>query len=728
MEIFIQRAELMSPNGAGEEWRKSQTEQIKLIKHDQSTTGLFSGFFDKKKPAAIIDAEDNTMRCGLCSWEVHNGRCQNPSCGTRYRRSAAGIFADSDSDSDFDDSDDGSDVDMDPERWPESIIGETTTHEIDSEEDDDEWEDEDNDGFDMDGHHHGEENEEEDEGGPVTSRRRLRAPVFHLDTDDAESETESEGSLADFVDHDTPHGNRHNRSDPPWSLPPPTSSQEPIRPVRRRNARRVILDEDDEDTEGEQSSVSEASSAAPARGFRGNAAPQNHAGTSSDYDEEQSHLLANGYESLTGMTTDEDEGPMNYMGGRRALSGSLMNSPGVLTVLEESEEDDEFADDSEDTDGDTRMSDNSSRNNRQSVNRQLGGSRIQPIDLDSASESEVALSTRRRTRRQRPSQVPRPGDYLGNQRATNGTSRISQRDRLSALIDPALQDLYSMHTQQLTEQQYNSLGARTSSVSPARSLTPVQRGNRSRTGTPLSSSSIPPPFSPLQQTHPIPGAQRTPTVSSTNSSRQQTPNANPSPNIGRGLSSPPAPSLYPSSQSTRSSTLSPRATTNNPPWSPPSHLVGGQVQRTASPAIRVRSRASRPALRTTSRTGLRSNSTNMVSPSLTSFAPGTAISTSVRPFRTHDEIYQRGLAARQQQMAREQNARQNGRQTPQRNNSGGAPAMPRNIIDLVSSPAGSDLSNAQGVAWVGGSGNGRGGGPGIRFNTGNGNGNGNSGA
>ena len=77
------------------------------------------------------------MRCARCSWEVHNGRCQNPSCGTRYRREAAGVFADSDSDSEFDDSDDGSDVDMDPERWPESIIGETTTHEIDSEEDED---------------------------------------------------------------------------------------------------------------------------------------------------------------------------------------------------------------------------------------------------------------------------------------------------------------------------------------------------------------------------------------------------------------------------------------------------------------------------------------------------------------------------------------------------------------------------------------------------------------
>lgn len=721
----------MSPCGSGAEWRKVQKEHNLILKKDQASSGLFGGMFDRKKRFAIADAEDDVARCAACAWEIHGTRCENPACGMRYRRTVEGLVATSESESSSEDDSEMEMHDDRPEAWPESVIGETTADE-DTEVDDDGWEDED-------------QFEEEDDEGPISNRARHIRATGHDDTDDAESESDddTEGSLNEFVIADTPHthSRRHRDNEPnPWSSPPSSSPVEVMQQHRRPNARRRILDEDDEDDDAEESSVSEASPRAPNRGFRMGSNPRDHVNMSSDYDDEQSHLLSDGYETLRGgMTTGESENdddgsvtpPIQYLGSRSRVfsgAGSLMHSPGVLTVPEEAEEEDYGdADESEDPDGDgdIRMSEPPTRGGRTGSNRSAqtyrrGGSdsRAQSIiDLDSASESEAAVSTRRRTRRPANSVVPRPGNYFGNQRSTGGSSRSN-----NAGVDPRIASLYQFHTEQLAEQQYNSLGARTSSTSPARSVTPVQRDiNRSRQGTPLSISSSVPPFSPLQQPQSASGSrQQTPSAGSAQSSRQQTPNANP-----------PAGTNH-SAQSSRASTMSPRATANTT-WNVPSHMIS-PVQRIASPVVRVRSRTSRPILRgSASRAGLRPNVTSPTSSGST-FIGGTSIagtqgrqsntggaSNATRAYLTSEDIRQMGIQRRQQllQQQQEQSGRtSNGQQTSQRQAPGNRPSLPNNVVNLISSPASPGQTTDQGVAWIGGeSSDGRSGGPGVRYST-----------
>ncbi|KAI5783550.1 hypothetical protein EDC01DRAFT_632111 [Geopyxis carbonaria] len=666
VEIFVQRAELVSPKGSGSELRKQQKEMTLALKKDTSPKGLglFRGLFDDNKNTllAIRDESDEVLRCPACTWEVHGGVCQNRNCNARVRDARNAFTDDSESGSATEgESDHGIAA---PDRWPESVMGEETAEETDDFDgyDDDGWEDEiespgvrlSNNPINID---------DDDDEEPVTNRARqtIRPHGFvqETDDDDDESDNDTEGSLAEFVVDDSPEVSRRNgrnRTGPPWAL-----SSSPVVPERvagppRRNARPIIIDDDDDE---DQSSLSEASEAPGQysrglrRGFHSARDHRSHISISSDYDDDEDQsLLSNGYQSLGGHQTaseNEDEGimtPPPRLQHRRNFNGSV-STPGSVFSVPEEEDEDEYgdADDSEDTedaDGDVRMSESDSRmsNPRQPNRRQGGHSRIQTIDLDSASESEVALSATRRQRRPVQQAVSGNNYFTAHQRNASGGPRNNNnaRNRLSALIDPQLQNLFATHHQMLAEQQYNSLGGRTSSVSPARSLTPVQRditgarraaGSRtgSRVGSRAESRSIgsrdttpvqqsvdntPPPFSPLQPTEPPPQRTRQGTIE-------------PTPSPGQIAPGSPASSYHSAiSPSSRLASLSPRAGGSG--WGIPSHIQP-QVQRTASPGfgIRVRSRTgSRPALRNSaSRTGLRNNSAQ--GSHMSSFTGGTGI-------------------------------------------------------------------------------------------------------
>lgn len=650
IEIFVNRAEIMSP-ATGAELR-TQKQQNKLqIDRDKAPggPGLFRGIFSTKVLYGVKDPEDGVIRCPNCNWEVHAGRCENPDCGVRVRQARDGDGYDSEeSDGSGSETEEGSEPETDggiemPMRWAESIVGET----------EDDWEDavdeEDADGF--------------DDVDDVSSRRRNRnlygAAVMNRNGtvgpgyDDSEEDDESDsdgtvGSLRDFVADDSPEVRRPVRrpgTGGPWALPsssPYASSpaRQPIPQARRQNARPVIADDDDDDEESSTSS-------APAR--RSNRRFQNarHVSLSSDYEDDEQSLL--GYQALIGnqtdhtATEDEDDGvsspPVRAMGGRRNI-GQRTAGPGSVFSVPEEDDEDEFADadESEDQDGDITMGDTPPRRitggntatgaTRPSTRRpsngrdqtgtriQAGSSRNQPIELDSASESEVALS-RRRTRRSAPaSNGPRNSSYFTNhQRNSSGSGRGNRR--ATSEVNPTLMGLFAQHGQQLRETQFNSLGRNSSSVSPARTLTPVQRamsGRRSSAGsrgsTPLRAmySSPPPPFSPMQSPELTSG----PSGISPSSPPAQSPTSNNNNN----------PWL-------RSFSLSPRlgsSGNSGQSWGILSALQN-QPQRIASPmGVRVRSRASNARLRGNgSRNGYRANSATPSTPHAVSFAGGASI-------------------------------------------------------------------------------------------------------
>ncbi|KAF8544793.1 hypothetical protein BDD12DRAFT_440267 [Trichophaea hybrida] len=637
IETFVNRAEIMSPQGSGAELRAQQKEIMQQLKKDRSPggPGLFRGIFKSQVLYGIRDPEDGVVRCPTCMWEVHGGRCENPQCGARVREARDGedLLSDDESESGSstqEGSERGIDNDMDlPVRWPESVVGE-----------EDDWEDavDDDDEFDID---------------DVSVRRRERFPGHYgnrgthqrrngrYDSEEEVSEADTEGtvgSLADFVDDDSPQQSRRRMSGP-WALTSsPANTSSPIRPIgaaRRQNARPIVIEDDDEDDN--QSSFSEASSRPDAntRYTTRSARYQNsrHVSLSSDYDDdEQSLLESNGYQALLGNQTDhtatEDEEdefsspPIRRMEGR----SNMIGRPGsVFSVPEEDDEDDD-EDESEDQDGDIRMggsdqrrvtgNTNTNAGGRQPIRRAVSGSRNQPIELDSASESEVAIG-RRRTTRRAPFQTSTRSNYFSNhQRNPSGGARANRNNRLSMEINPDILGLFAQHGQQLRETQYNSLGRNSSSVSPARSLTPVQRNMPSRRSsagsrgtTPLRGMlSSPPPFSPLQSPELASHRQAPFVINGTSSPAQITPSNNP-------WASP------------RSISLSPRlgglSAAQN--WGILSHFHN--PQRTASPmGVRVRSRASSNRLRGSgSRIGLRSNSATPSSPLTSSFTGGTSI-------------------------------------------------------------------------------------------------------
>ena len=639
IETFVHREEILSP-ASGPELRKQQKEMQHQVRSDKAPggPGLFRGIFTNAILYGIRDPEDGVIRCPRCMWEVHGGRCENPDCGARVHQLRDGHELD-DSESGSD-TEGGSDLETDggigaPDRWPESIVGE-----------EDDWEDagddDDDDGF--------------DDVDDVSVRRRFApygAPENRFfgqnqrrignsqepeDSDEGEEEGSdgTVGSLADFLDDDSPQQSRRvpGRGGP-WALTsPPAQTSSPARAsiaaARRQSARPIIIDDDDDDDA--QSSFSEASSR-PAVGTRRNNRYQNsrHASLSSDYDDDEQSLLdSNGYQALLGnqtdhtATEDEDDGfsspPIRSMAGRRNGVGRG-NGPGsVFSVPEEDEFGD--ADESEDQDGDVVMTGSQQSRNtgpaaRQQARRSNSGqTRSQPVELDSASESEVAASRRRRRTSAQTSQAARNNYYSNHQRNGNGGSR-NRNNRPNMEVDPSIFGLFSQHGQQLRETQFNALGRNSSLVSPARSLTPVQRpgsGRRSsaanRGGTPLS---------PLRTMHDA-TMLSSPMQASLNTTPQRQP-----PSSIPGTSSPAQITPGNNNPWQRGVSLSPRQ----------GGLSYGQSifsqfmpRRISSPAVRVRSRTSTRELRSGagSRMGMRNHSNTPTSPhAQSSFTGGTSI-------------------------------------------------------------------------------------------------------
>jgi hypothetical protein len=646
IEIFIHRAEILSPTGNGAELRKQQKEMQLQIKSDRAPggPGMFRGIFSTGILYGFLDPEDGLVRCPRCMWEVHGGRCENPQCGVRVRvHGEEEDFSDEDESGDSTEAgsepetDNGIDIDA-PGRWPESIVGE-----------DEEWEDDDG-SEDVDDV----TNRQRQRGfaNPfynipalqerVAHRRRQRELSMHTSEEEDEDSDGTVGSLADFIDDDSPQTRRRIPGrNGPWALSSsPAEASSPVRPVaaaRRQNARPIIIDDDDDDEEDNQSSFSEASSR-PAGGTRRSNRYQNsrHVSLSSDCDDDE--MESNGYQALLGSQTDhtatedEDDGfsspPIRPMGARR----NMIARPGSVFSVPEEDDEDGFgdADESEDQDGDITMGESDQRRNvgsaqptrrnvgsAQPTRRNAGSSRNQPIELDSASESEVALSPRRRRRANGQASARHNNNYYSNhQRSTSGGGSRNRTRMSSMELDPSILGLLAQHGQQLRDTQYNALG-RNSSASPARSLTPVQRtgsgrrsSNGSRGSTPLSPLrgvlGSPAPFSPLQSPQQTTPQRQLPSViPATQSPAQITPGTN-NPWTQRGY------------------TLSPRLGHG------PGASIFSQLQhprRTASPfstGARVRSRNSTRQLRggSESRNSHRGNSTPTSPPQ--SFVGGTS--------------------------------------------------------------------------------------------------------
>lgn len=619
VDVFVHRADVHSPNGAGLDLKNQREEMAQLVKRDIEGKGLFDGIFKPKPPRhAFVDLEDEgVQRCPRCLWEVHHGFCENPQCGMRIQ---TGEFSDEDSEGEM--------IYDGVDRWAESALD---TDNLTAGEED-EWEDEiDDDGLtDGDERHLHQEYDSDDE--PIQSSRRRRRAIASEESDE-ESDTGTEGSLADFVEHDTP-GHYGIGPRPGGYIPDstfmasssPTSEQS--QPTRRNiitRGRPIVIDDDDDDDD--PSSMSETSMSRA--GFR----PARHVSLSSDYeDEEGSPLMQDGYQSLGNATASENEDEVVYQPRRRR---NLAN-----TIPEEETESEDM---SEDTDGDIHMEEMPRpRNGRVNGTRSYGNNGRQVIDLDSASESEAALSPDRRGGRRGPQNGIRTDYFTAHQRNSNGPSNRTNRGRpLSALVDPSLASLFQSHSNRLQEHALNSLARGRNSVSPARSITPVQRditGDRrrpSRDTTPTVSANnnnnIPPLFSsPLEPSRAQPS--HTPITISSTITTPATHPAAPGPPQSSPLSSA-SPTGIPASLQARLASLtgSPQLGTRNPfgrvyaqqlngvprisspglprissPNAP--RLSSPGVPRISSPGIRVRPRSSRTQLRSSnSRTILRTS-------------------------------------------------------------------------------------------------------------------------
>ncbi|KAH0605045.1 uncharacterized protein H6S33_005027 [Morchella sextelata] len=598
IEVFVLRAELTSPNGNGLELRKQQQEALKAVERDKASEGtvkggLFRGLFKgkKKDPRVVRDPGDGVLRCPRCNWEIEDGYrnriCEH--CGGRFRRlSRYGDFSDDDDDDDDEDEDEDDEDDDEDDSGSETDTDHERRHPLfessdENELDEDDWDaddaihmfarnhfqgqfDDDEDEEDENEHDDEEEDEEdhrnrmrdssesttggrdepiilEDGSDTDEATRNVQRPprvvpqarrrASHRTTNHTET-SEDEGSLEDFIEHDTPEvrrgrpvpgrngaGTRNIFNNSPVVI---SSSPAIIAPTRR-NARRTVIDDEEEDN---QSSVSEASSTHSRRDYSQRRGP---IALPSDNDDDLETLGHNmGYTPLdyTASENEDDSfvSPSSGGGNHTNVASHNTGSGSVFSVPEEDEENDEddesraFGDDdeSEDQDGDVRMGGNEQRrripSSQRAVRNRTRGSRPHVIEDDSENDSDAPTTRRRRIQAAGSMSNYRPGETSSSR---NWASR-RQRE-----IVPAFLNMFQQHSQAMTEGRLESLGSMNPSVSPARSATPVQRnytgGSSSRATrstrestresreptrelTPVQAmgqGSPPPPFSPMFQ-------------------------------------------------------------------------------------------------------------------------------------------------------------------------------------------------------------------------------------
>ncbi|RPA91324.1 hypothetical protein L873DRAFT_1714640 [Choiromyces venosus 120613-1] len=706
IETFVHRAELTSPHGTGSELRKQQREALVAIEKDRATEGkdnggLFKGMFKKKKSNGLrgfTDPSDGITRCPNCNWEVEDGICTG--CGGRVREPRGHAFSDSDEDeSDDSDDDDSDDTGSDSANELGNQFARDLEQELDDEEDeddDDEDDDDDSNDEDDDDEEADEWQDEEDapgynvespernngQNGPSQPRvlfhRIHRAgpnrnmPTFRnagqefpmvngfsvFPSSEAEgggrSEEDTEGSLADFVEHDTPEnrrrlqrGNTRNgdnnafqqitiNSSPILITSTPAASS--AAPSRRRG-RRVVLDDEDEN----DSSFFDASP--------GQARLRNI----NDFPAwPEDDVQQFGYSPLGEVTTasENDDDALSSPPSRRLRRGGPPSSSGgggsVPSVPEEDEESGSGRfgdnDDSEDEDGDTVMTGvrsnarrgaNGTNGQRRTQNK--GGNRTQPVEVqDSDSDSDIQPRPARRNGRNHTSSGNRPThgrNTVGNNRSTNSRGRFN----------PNLQNIFSAHHQQREQTQYDALGR--FSVSPARSITPVQRqhtGESRRASTPLRSvEQNNPPMSPLIRLSNGPSnpasVQSQMLSSPPPFSPMQSPIQSPRPGRSSGLGPPAEHQIINNS----------RPILSNPPSDMPQAPRTGSI--VAPHGLRVRGRNSRQQLRgASSRVGLRGGSTTPTQ-SITTGNLAARRQNTVSLER--DAIFARGAAIRRQQVS-----------------------------------------------------------------------------
>ncbi|RPB12061.1 hypothetical protein P167DRAFT_536191 [Morchella conica CCBAS932] len=590
IEVFVLRAELTSPNGSGLELRKQQQEALKAVERDKASEGglagggLFRGLFKQKKkdPRVVRDPEDGVSRCPRCNWEIEDGyrnrRCEH--CGGRFRRlSRYGDFSDDDDDDEDEDEDEDDDDEDDDEddSGSETDTDHERRHPLFESSDENELEEVDWDAADaihmfarnhLQGHFDEDEDEEDDdeEEDEEDHRNRMRdssesttggrdEPIILEDGSDTDEGTrnvqrpprvvphagrrarhratnhtetsEDEGSLADFIEHDTPEvrrgrpvpgrngaGTRNIFSNSPVVI---SSSPAIIAPTRR-NARRTVIDDEEEDNE---SSVSEASLIHPRRDYSQRRGP---IALPSDNDDDDLETLGHnmGYTPLdyTASENEDDSfvSPSSGGGTHTNVASHNTGSGSVFSVPEEDEEDDGDDDESEDQDGDVRMGGNEQRrripSSQRAVRNRTRSSRPHAIEDDSESDSDAPTTRRRRLQ---------AAGSMSNYRRGETSSSRNWSSRRQREIVPAFLNMFQQHSQAMTEGRLESLGSMNPSVSPARSATPVQRnytgGSSSRATrstresaresrestrelTPVQAmgqGSPPPPFSPMFQ-------------------------------------------------------------------------------------------------------------------------------------------------------------------------------------------------------------------------------------
>ncbi|KAH8145599.1 uncharacterized protein LAJ45_10400 [Morchella importuna] len=555
IEVFVLRAELTSPNGSGLELRKQQQEALKAVERDKAK---------KERPKS----KDG----------YRNRRCEH--CGGRFRRlSRYGDFSDDDDedeDEDEDEDDDDEDDDED-DSGSETDTDHERRHPLFESSDENELEEVDWDAADaihmfarnhLQGHFDEDEDEEDDdeEEDEEDHRNRMRdssesttggrdEPIILEDGSDTDEGTrnvqrpprvvphagrrarhratnhtetsEDEGSLADFIEHDTPEvrrgrpvpgrngaGTRNIFSNSPVVI---SSSPAIIAPTRR-NARRTVIDDEEEDNE---SSVSEASLIHPRRDYSQRRGP---IALPSDNDDDDLETLGHnmGYTPLdyTASENEDDSfvSPSSGGGTHTNVASHNTGSGSVFSVPEEDEEDDGDDDESEDQDGDVRMGGNEQRrripSSQRAVRNRTRSSRPHAIEDDSESDSDAPTTRRRRLQ---------AAGSMSNYRRGETSSSRNWSSRRQREIVPAFLNMFQQHSQAMTEGRLESLGSMNPSVSPARSATPVQRnytgGSSSRATrstresaresrestrelTPVQAmgqGSPPPPFSPMFQ-------------------------------------------------------------------------------------------------------------------------------------------------------------------------------------------------------------------------------------
>ncbi|RPA83378.1 hypothetical protein BJ508DRAFT_71690 [Ascobolus immersus RN42] len=309
VETFIARAEVTAPTSIGEELRKSQKEAHEAVEKDKNCqhgnqAGLFRGIFKQGRRYKIKrghrDPDDQVLRCPDCFWEVIDGICE--ACGNPVLdENAPAGDSDNLTDVDMDFSDSGSDNDDDDES--------TTSEEGDQ--------------------NHPIDLEAEDQNQRDLRRRaRRRARLANSNSiidltgtqppglepvdEDSEEELDSEDSLNDFVEHDTPQRpNRRNRRGTSERETPSSFRQSSEQPSSSPVLRHRLADsasEASEDShnrtfdEEDSSAVSDGSSRVGNR-RRG---PYNYRNHSLVSDEDDVSLLG-GYQQLAEETAQEED-------------------------------------------------------------------------------------------------------------------------------------------------------------------------------------------------------------------------------------------------------------------------------------------------------------------------------------------------------------------------------------------------------------------------------------